>query len=473
MKFLQRISKRHLFWITITIGILFVSYILLAPLHLFTAQPALGQFQILSLEGFKRILIFAPHNDDETLGTAGVIQLAKKFGADIQIVIATNGDGYMFATMEDFRKVFPKPGDYIRLGNLRQNESIAAMESLGIKPQQLAFLSYPDRGSPAEWETSWDCDKPYRSPYTETNHSPYQLTYNPTSSYCGSDYLNDIKQIITNFRPDIVFYPHGEDVHPDHWGLSNFVRLALAVIRLEQPEFAPVEYQYLVHRPDFPEPSGYHPNRPLLPPISVFQVSPDWRIVSLSNDLINRKYSAVLLYQSQLPSLKNLLESFIRTNELFAPAAQVSIETGKVDNPIQPDSWIDSNGVSMKPILKDPIDDFFTRAADPSADIKSVYAITSSQNVDLCAEMVSKVESLNEYSLKIRTYDKKISNYLVLSTSTEDTKKALTKNGKFVCGTINLAELENPKIVMFAFETMSADLVEVDHTAWALLNLSK
>jgi len=39
-----------------------------------------------------RILILAPHPDDEAIGTAGVIQKALRAGAALKVVLFTNGD---------------------------------------------------------------------------------------------------------------------------------------------------------------------------------------------------------------------------------------------------------------------------------------------------------------------------------------------------------------------------------------------
>ncbi len=61
-----------------------------------------------SLAGYHRLLILAPHCDDETLGSAGLILAAERAGIQVRVVIATNGDGYFFATAQDFRKVYPR-----------------------------------------------------------------------------------------------------------------------------------------------------------------------------------------------------------------------------------------------------------------------------------------------------------------------------------------------------------------------------
>jgi len=143
------------------------------------------------------------------------------------VVIETNGDGYLFATMEEFRKVFPGTKDYIRMGDIRQQESLAALSVLGVAKDEVSFLSYPDRGTPELWIKNWSRQNPYESPYTGTSRSPYALTFDPESNYSGEDLLKDLRTIIHDYHPDLVIYPNPEDVHPDHRGLANFVTLAL------------------------------------------------------------------------------------------------------------------------------------------------------------------------------------------------------------------------------------------------------
>ena len=41
-----------------------------------------------------RVLVFAPHPDDETLAVGGLIHRLTKEGVPVRIVFITNGDGY-------------------------------------------------------------------------------------------------------------------------------------------------------------------------------------------------------------------------------------------------------------------------------------------------------------------------------------------------------------------------------------------
>ena len=49
------------------------------------------------IKGSDRILILAPHPDDEAVGCAGIIQEAVAAGADMHVLCLTNGDNNEFA----------------------------------------------------------------------------------------------------------------------------------------------------------------------------------------------------------------------------------------------------------------------------------------------------------------------------------------------------------------------------------------
>ena len=46
----------------------------------------------LTFKAADRLLVFAPHPDDETLATGELIQLARESGASVRVVFGTDGD---------------------------------------------------------------------------------------------------------------------------------------------------------------------------------------------------------------------------------------------------------------------------------------------------------------------------------------------------------------------------------------------
>ena len=148
-------------WGKVVLIVLFLSAIIFLTRLLNRPIPDLTAVSLkpFSLAGYQRLLVLAPHCDDETLGTAGLILAAERSGIQVRVVIATNGDGYFFATAQDFHKLYPKSSDYIRMGEVRQQESLAALQILDVSAEQVSFLSYPDRGSPSEWNDHWSAQK--------------------------------------------------------------------------------------------------------------------------------------------------------------------------------------------------------------------------------------------------------------------------------------------------------------------------
>lgn len=427
----------------------------------------INSLESLDISPFQRILVFAPHNDDETLGQGGLIDTAIKAGKQVEVVIATNGDGYTFATMEEFRKVFPTGMDYIKLGNIRQEESISALQVLGLDRKNVFFLSYPDRGSPALWLTNWTCDNPYHSPFTNTSRSEYALTYNPTSQYCGEDFLADVQSSIHNFQPDLILYPHPEDAHPDHWGLSNFVRLAITMEEHLAPGYKPETLAYLVHRPGFPTQGEYHPDLPLLPPAKLFQINPDWYQFGLSTDVETQKWNAIQQYKSQLSSLRELLESFVRTNELFARIDTPQLVTGTAVKPDDPSTWKNAAGHSVSPLQLDPTMDFISRDAVPDADITAMYGIIDGNQVlHLCGEMRTHIGPLVTYTIKVKSYGDNGFEERNLSYLNGRGQAGISGAGKYVCAVIKMADLHHPTVIMIGFETHALSPNTIDHIGW-------
>lgn len=437
-----------------------------------TGTPSLTSLTPLSLAGHQRILILAPHCDDETLGAAGLIQSALQAGIKVQVVITTNGDGYLFATMDDFHRIYPTRADFIRMGVLRQQESLAAMQVLGLKPEQVTFLSYPDRGTAALWKTNWSANDPYRSPYTNDRRSPYPVTYNPNSVYAGEDYLADLRAILSAYQPDLVIYPHPDDVHPDHWGLSNFTRLAVALQEEEDSTFRPDMYAYLVHRPDFPDPKGLLPTQNLLPPIALYELdASSWFRLDLNPDNVTRKEQAIYQYQSQLPLLKNLLVSFIRANELFAqprPAALADLTAG---DPLRPDTWQDAQGRPIDAIQKDPVLDFFTRTALATGDLTAAYAARTPQNgLVVCGQVRSKTESLLIYRLYLLAVSPQGIVHLSFENHGQSNVNRVILAGPYFCAEVSLSDIGNPWLVFVGADVEESGVGILDEIAWQQVN---
>ncbi|CAA9890316.1 N-acetylglucosaminyl deacetylase, LmbE family [Candidatus Methylobacter favarea] len=119
-----------------------------------------------------KVLVFAPHQDDETIGCGGTLALLRKKGCEIRAVFVTDGGG--------------AGGLPEGAAAIRKKEAIAALASLGIG--DYVFLDEPDGsfGNTPEFEQK-------------------------------------IMAILEKFNPDWLFLPSMLDYHRDHVAISQAV----------------------------------------------------------------------------------------------------------------------------------------------------------------------------------------------------------------------------------------------------------
>jgi N-acetyl-1-D-myo-inositol-2-amino-2-deoxy-alpha-D-glucopyranoside deacetylase len=284
--------------------------------------PSLNIDSIDDLQQIKqddRLLVFAPHCDDEVLGPSGLIMNAIKTGIPVKVVLMTNGDNNIFSTDIEFRTLYPTAGEFVKAGEVRQQESIDALKLIGVKEENIIFLGYPDKGIKALYLKHWSVSKPYRSFATHDIKAPYSLIYDPQVVYCGENLEKNIKSIIKSFSPTIIVGPHLDDHHPDHKYGAYFILKALNELYGQSGNRnKPILLTYLVHYPHFPYPQGLRPDNNLLVPFaSTFDMQ--WFKLMLTEEQKTQKKEAINLYHTQLkvPRLQELIRSFIRQNELF------------------------------------------------------------------------------------------------------------------------------------------------------------
>ena len=116
-----------------------------------------------------RVLVLAPHPDDETLGCGGSIKILTNAGIGIKVLFLTGGE-----------RADPAIRDLQKYSAMREKEAEKAMKVLGVA--DYSFLRFPDR----------------------------ELYLN----------INKVREIISDiiedFRPDTLYSPSMIDLHPDH-----------------------------------------------------------------------------------------------------------------------------------------------------------------------------------------------------------------------------------------------------------------
>ena len=282
--------------------------------------------QHLELEPFKkdeRILILAPHPDDESIACAGVIQKALGAGAQVKIVYLTSGDHNELAFIVYEKRIVMRQGAFVYLGQMRQKESIKAMKFLGLAEKDLVFLGYPDYGTFEIFCKYWRTKKPFRDRLTRISSVPYKSNPSYGAEYYGENILSDLTKQVLDYQPDKIFVSHPADVNVDHKTLYLFLQVALS--NLEGQITRPKIYPYLVHCLGWPKPRYYHPELELSAPSKFIGSQLDWLSSDLNPRELDKKYRTILFYKSQTQSSAFYLFSFARKNELFSDYAELNL----------------------------------------------------------------------------------------------------------------------------------------------------
>ncbi|MDO8489202.1 MAG: PIG-L family deacetylase [Candidatus Omnitrophota bacterium] len=296
-----------------------------------------------ALELFKkdeRILVLAPHPDDEAIACAGIIQEALKAQAKVRIVYLTSGDHNELSFIVYEKRITMRQGEFVYMGQVRQKESIKAMEFLGLSKDDLVFLGYPDYGTFEIFCKYWQVKKPFRDRLTRISSVPYKSNPSYGAQYYGESILGDLTNQILDYKPDRIFVSHPSDVNVDHKALYLFLQVALSDLEGKIP--TPAVYPYLVHSVGWPKPRHYHPELELYPPDKFIGSEIDWLRFDLSFEELDKKYQSILFYKSQTQSAAFYLLSFARENELFGDYPVLALES----QPALEDKVISYSGAS-------------------------------------------------------------------------------------------------------------------------------
>ena len=259
-----------------------------------------------------RVLVIAPHPDDETLCCGGFLQQAIQSGATVGIVWVTAGDSFEIDAILTERTLRPKGAGLERLGLKRIAEAHGAADLLGVPRTHQYLLGFPDRDIGLLWREPHSAA--LRSRYTGVNAVPYAEALHPGQAYTGVNLSLDLQEVIAGFAPTVVLAAAPMDRHGDH---SASGALSLALLHVAAPNAK--LYYWIVHGGHkWPSPRGLHRERALLPP--TLAKSLDWRQVPLTELQSTIKLAALNAHRTQLAVMSRFLRAFIRSNEIFAPA---------------------------------------------------------------------------------------------------------------------------------------------------------
>ena len=284
-------------------------------------RPASGSMQL--GEG-DRILVLAPHPDDEVLGAGGVLREAVRRGLPTRVVFLTNGDSNEWSFLAYRKRPVILPRAVLAMGTMRRQEALAATEALGVPARDVSFLGYPDYGTLAIWRDHWGARPPDRGRLTRATAVPYPTAYRPGAPFKGEEILADLEAILRDFRPTRIFVSHPADRHPDHAALYLFTRVALWDL---QGQVAATVHPFLVHYPGWPAEKGFHPGEELAPPPKLL-AGFRWQTRELTGEDVDAKRQALAAHHTQYGYSASRLLPFVRGNELYGDLAVPALVPG-------------------------------------------------------------------------------------------------------------------------------------------------
>jgi LmbE family N-acetylglucosaminyl deacetylase len=281
----------------------------------FAGEPARAP-QLASIEAPRaadRVLVVAPHPDDETLCCGGYVQRALASGAQVYIVWITGGEAFELDALVVQHHLRERGKGLERLGSRRLGEARAAALRLGVPADHLFMLGYPDRG--IRRLLLDHVATPYRSAYTGASAVPYPEALSPGAAYEGRNLEHDLGRVLDIVRPTRVLAATPLDLHPDH-AVSGELVTRLVAARGELPALR----YWIVHAGrSWPRPRAYRPELALLPPAHAALLQ--WQRFELTSAERQVKLEALRAHRSQMEVMAGFLTGFVRANELFSITA--------------------------------------------------------------------------------------------------------------------------------------------------------
>ncbi|MFM2305133.1 MAG: hypothetical protein RLZZ135_2546 [Cyanobacteriota bacterium] len=157
------------------------------------AQPQTLPLLHISAIVTERVLVVAPHPDDETLGCAGAIALLAAQGCNVWVLVVSDG-----TQSHPNSRQYPAP----ILQQLRAAETQSAMAKLGVTSDRITFMELPDGAIP----------------------TPGTIDFNAV--------VDRFINYLTAVNPQTIFAPCRTDPHPDHRATWQILHAALAQAQL-------------------------------------------------------------------------------------------------------------------------------------------------------------------------------------------------------------------------------------------------
>ncbi len=197
----------------------------------------------------ERLLVLAPHPDDETLSSAGLISQVFEHGGTVREVVVTAGDAYVDAVQLETGKPNPNKRDYLRFGETRLEESRRAAKLLGKGFIHLDLLGFSDGAIYPDLVSHWRRQNPLRSDFTGFSRVAYRAAADRGVAQDGQDLRDELVAILRETQPSLIAFPDVMENDSDHAGLGMFALLAVHdwLEQFPPPRVKPRLLAYLIH----------------------------------------------------------------------------------------------------------------------------------------------------------------------------------------------------------------------------------
>ena len=178
----------------------------------------------------RKVLVIAPHQDDDLNIAAGVMEEYLRYGSQVRVLFSTNGD-------------------YIGLGERRLREALNVCADLGLEKSDVIFLGYGnewDNGTIHIYDQEPDRVIPSHLGRTETYGLADHPAYHNGRSYTRRNLCGDLKSAVLDYMPDVILCVD-RDAHPDHAATSLLFEEVLGEILREKPAYEPLVLKSLCY----------------------------------------------------------------------------------------------------------------------------------------------------------------------------------------------------------------------------------
>jgi LmbE family N-acetylglucosaminyl deacetylase len=212
-----------------------------------------------------RLMVLAPHPDDESLAAGGLIQRALAYGVPVDVVFVSDGENNPWPQRLLERRIWIGARQRTAWGQRRRGEADAALRALGAERVGVHRLGWPDGG------VTW-------------------MLLHDTAAM-----LAVMRGLVERVRPTLLVLPDLVDRHPDHSALHVLTEMVFQTL---PPDSRPACLGYLLHGR----------SQPGVPGRALFALDGDERA---------RKRAAIEAHASQTALSRGRLLRFAAETETF------------------------------------------------------------------------------------------------------------------------------------------------------------